>query len=794
MPLSHTNYSTLLSCDPTMVGFVQNMTAPYADKSNESSVVAISVIMFILAAVFFDLNLFSRVSRVSAVLNPTVRLFLAGSLNLFLPVMSYLFSEAKKDPAYDCGSGNNLGESGASESSNSDLSLLARVILTWMLLVELLRKKVEATLVTGAGMQGYSSIITHTASVVWMGNLVFTNLKASGKKALFGILWVLCAAKLVQRVAITETARRSLAHGKNARLISSYMAQLPKLRPVLHGGADASSLEQCEYAVMGEENMVVKAGPQGYELDLSLAATDAVVTVGKIWQSKDHPRMKRLCLSFALFKLLRRRFENLPPATKQETDECRDLILDGMCKDAQAAGDIPAEVALFQVLNDEVNFVTEYYHSVLPVVFASPYFIVVNYLCFPVVVFGLCVMTIVLCSNGVIIYAFQSLRDDNFAVSKGIISLTECLWKNVIRSPRVFFSIIDVSICYLLFIAVIYEEVSEFIVLLLSDWFMVSLLSTFCAKPRWRQSTTFRTAFRCVVWVRRNLRRYPSLITIKQLSVLRTCSLSAMTLPTATLPKRAKRSILERFRGAAQDDGGGSGGAAPPPLSNGRTALSMDKHRDRFYALAWACESGGVAEVILIWHIATTLLERKHSPQPEGRRSRRTAVRLSRYCAYLVAFRPELLPGDREGTKRVYKDMKEQLKAALGGTRWSYYFSSERTRHDKVQAIPDKLPREYPHADMTVIDMTPTPASLVDEAGKAGNNGGAAVWEMLADVWVELVVYVSPSSVEEHAKGHEEALVQGGELVTLLWVLATHTGIARPDDDDEVDQPAPAFV
>lgn len=63
--------------------------------------------------------------------------------------------------------------------------------------------------------------------------------------------------------------------------------------------------------------------------------------------------------------------------------------------------------------------------------------------------------------------------------------------------------------------------------------------------------------------------------------------------------------------------------------------------------------------------------------------------------------------------------------------------------------------------------------------------GDGAVWEMLADVWVELVVYVSPSRAEEHARGHEAALVQGSELVTLLWVLATHTGIARPDHDGE---------
>jgi hypothetical protein len=753
------------------------MTISYADQSNESSVVATSVVMFILAAVFFNLNLFSSVSDVSAVLNPTVRLFLSSALNLFLPVMSYLFSEAKK-ATVDKSIFVNLKQ----RQQADDLPLLARVILTWMLLVELLRKKVEAILIT-TGMHVYSSLISHASSVAWLGNLVFFNLQAAGQKALFGVLWVLCTAKLVQRVAITEIGKRSYAHGKNARLISSYMAQLPKLRRHVVEGVDvdvgncgAGRLERCKYAVMGEENMVLKAGPHGYELDLGLATSDAaVVTVGKIWQTKEHPMLKRLCLSFALFKLVRRRFENLPPATKQETDECQELILDGMCKDAQATGDVPAEVALFQVLNDEVNFLTEYYHSVLPVVLASPYFFVVNYLCFPVVVFGLCVMTIVLCGNGSVLYAFKSLTNDNYAVSSGILSLTKCLWKNVVRSPPVFFSIVDVSICYLLFIVVIYEEVWEFIVFLLSNWFIVSLLCTFSAKPQRRESPTFRGSVRCILWLRRILSHYPSLITIKQFTVLSMCCLS-LRLPTATLPKHAKLAILERFRG--QD-----------PLSNGRAVLtSMGGRHQRFSRLAWACQSGAVAEVILTWHIATSLLETKQQLPTSPSRSRRTAARLSRYCAYLVAFRPELLPDDREGTELIYKDLTKGIKAALGGAR-RYYLSSERSRHETIRALRVDASAA---ADMTVLERGAVLGKQLVEDDEAGDG---AVWEMLADVWVELVVYVSPSRAEEHARGHEAALVQGSELVTMLWVLATHTGIARPDDDGEVDQPAaPAFV
>ena len=209
------------------------------------------------------------------------------------------------------------------------------------------------------------------------------------------------------------------------------------------------------------------------------------------------------------------------------------------------------------------------------------------------------------------------------------------------------------------------------------------------------------------------------------------------------------------------------------------------RHR-RFSRLAWACQSGAVAEVILTWHIATSLLETKQQQQQlptSPSRSRRTAARLSRYCAYLVAFRPELLPDDREGTERIYKDLKKGIKAALGGAR-GYYLSSERSRHETIRALRVDASAA---ADMTVLERGAVLGKQLVEDDEAGDG---AVWEMLADVWVELVVYVSPSRAEEHARGHEAALVQGSELVPLLWVLATRTGIARPDHDGEIDQPA----
>ena len=90
---------TMNFCPPSIDKYIKNLTSSYTEKSNEASMVSASVIMFVLAGLLFNLNLFSGISDVSATLDPKVRLFLSSALSLLLPVMSYLFSEAKNEGA-----------------------------------------------------------------------------------------------------------------------------------------------------------------------------------------------------------------------------------------------------------------------------------------------------------------------------------------------------------------------------------------------------------------------------------------------------------------------------------------------------------------------------------------------------------------------------------------------------------------------------------------------------------------------------------------------------------------------
>ncbi|XP_066335635.1 uncharacterized protein [Miscanthus floridulus] len=766
---------------------VYNLTIFYAEadlRGNQAPLVATSVVMFALAVFFVILNIFSRYSDVSATLNPSIRLFFSAALSLFLPAMSYLFSEAKSTSA---------------ASKVEDLSVRARIILMWMLLVELLRKKVEAILLTaaGGGTQGYSAMVQRATRVVWLGSLVFFNLRSAGKKSLYGMLWVFVAAKFVQRSVAIEVGKRSFAYGKNPQLVAAYMPPMLELQQEQQPERSESELlRHCNYAVMGEEELIDKnkAGPKGYKLDkhkLKLELEEkkaaaggdssAVVTVGRVWRLADsdqllssEPRLKRLCLSFALFKLLRRRLEGYPISGAEAAD-CQRLIFHGLLEEPADTGYSAGEHA-FQVFADEVEFLCENYHSVVPVVFASPFFFAHNYVLFPVVVLALCLLVLVLSGNGDVAYAVRSLRCDNFFTSGNVVATARYVLGSVHKSTTFLFCVIDLTTTVLLVLAVAYEEVSEYVVFLFSNWFTVSLL---CYHTSGHERRAEAGVLRRVITGVLLLKNTHPALAIKQFSLL--WFLGRLPLPSTAVHSEAMKLIMERL----------ANGAA---LTNGTAALYKDDHLRcvRSDELAWAC-GGGVAEVMLTWHVATAMLEarcgrrQQHAPPEPGRTA---AMSLSGYCAYLVALHPELLPDDKDGTEVLFKEMKKELTKEMG--RCGYYGGGEAARCAKLMEMAGRSTSAAAAMTMTVLEKGARLGKVLIERYKEGAR--EAVWRLLGDLWTEVVVYAAPTAGELHVKSHKEALAQGAELITVLWAITTHTGIARPEEEEQQHPPAPGTV
>nr|TKW03711.1 hypothetical protein SEVIR_7G059500v2 [Setaria viridis] len=751
--LSNNVFSRSPICAEYLFSYTANLTASYTDKSNVLTTVPASLIMFILAGLFFNLNLFSGTSDVSAILNPKVRLFLSSVLSLFLPVMSYLFSvrvrggieaaataldeSAIEDPPAPpdtavsgagavglppslvagpgdvAAAGWPMAHMGEAQSSGeapagavacagglSSVDTLGWVA-AWMLLVELLRRKVD-----DIRMRGYTSTIQRAGRVVWLGSLVFFNINIVAQRALFSMLRILCVTRLLQRLAFTEVEKRSYAHGKNAGLINSYMAQqmlgAHDVDQVIQG-EHHELLKRCKYIVMGEEKLVKKVTAYGYELN-EVTPRDSIITVGKVWElaESDHlfttfdqnQHLRRLCLSFALFKLLRRRFEQLPAVMRaEEARDSRNILLKGL----RSSGQSTAE-ALFQVMNDEVNFLCEYNHySVTPVVLASPFFLLVNYFLILIIVLGFCIMSSLLSGNGNLIWNMPP---------------TKCT-----ESPSAFFFILDLFITFILIIILCYEEIWEFFIFILSNWYMVSLLCNYMAKPKWRGSCIFSGSFRFLMLLRSKLRN--TNLDFKQFSVLDLCWQPVLALPatlslkvtTAPVPNKLKQSIMEYM------------------------------------------------------------------------------VEHDRGTSHNTPLTKEILPDNQENVELFFEDICEELKNMLGS--WDYYLSSRRIRVKKImESIKGEDTTETTgwrevdvettgqgHQNKVVTSGAKLGKLLMDQA----NNSPQTVWKVLADVWTELIIYIAASSDKERVK---DVLVLGGEFITLLWALIMHTGISPPANDD----------
>uniref|UniRef100_M8AQY9 DUF4220 domain-containing protein n=1 Tax=Aegilops tauschii TaxID=37682 RepID=M8AQY9_AEGTA len=136
------------------------------------------------------------------------------------------------------------------------------------------------------------------------------------------------------------------------------------------------------------------------------------------------------------------------------------------------------------------------------------------------------------------------------------------------------------------------------------------------------------------------------------------------------VPMAVQICIINTLRSTIRSNGVG--------LSKGTTSLGQSQAGR---SLLWACNNNkGTSDTILVWHIATTILEARgphhqHDDTPQktlqgGRPSsivekKTAATHLSCYSAYLVASCPELLPDDDTWSKHLYKKVKKDADQAL---------------------------------------------------------------------------------------------------------------------------------
>ncbi|KAJ1287430.1 hypothetical protein BS78_02G009000 [Paspalum vaginatum] len=206
------------------------------------------------------------------------------------------------------------------------------------------------------------------------------------------------------------------------------------------------------------------------------------------------------------------------------------------------------------------------------------------------------------------------------------------------------------------------------------------------------------------------------------------------------------------------------------------------------------------ARDLLIWHIETEYCDIAQSLQTgqhddSALPDHDVAARISSYCAYLMAFVPELLPDHQLETTALFHRTRKQALQHLQKDK------TLRAKYAKLSGdVNGKLPPQNgdtnhggpPSEGGIVIDgqlashnnvgdgQTPLQGVEIFDTGiqlgkrlqGIADDGGR--WKILADFWTEMMLYIAPS---DNARDHIQHLANGGEFITHLWALLTHAGI-----------------
>jgi hypothetical protein len=183
-------------------------------------------------------------------------------------------------------------------------------------------------------------------------------------------------------------------------------------------------------------------------------------------------------------------------------------------------------------------------------------------------------------------------------------------------------------------------------------------------------------------------------------------------------------------------------------------------------------EAGGPHNAILVWHIATSICKQKlDAARPKKNKKLpglsaedaaidadyKVASSLSQYCAYLLAFTPDILPGHSFDSISMLEETLDEARELLKGAKTMVQ------KCEKLETIAGNA------GDGLVVQGARLARQLTEEI-----QDKKLQWKVLADVWAEMILYVAPCD-DDLARAHLETLTRGGEFITHLWALLSRT-------------------
>lgn len=764
--------------------------------------------------------------------HPLARFLFQGAAALFMPIMSYVVSATNNasasfiiyDDPYD-----------PSKTLTGTCSIFQGhtiCILLWTVFVQI--AAINNTTVVAADARELGRSIAPSALLlihaIWTCYLVilagagFHGHKDFSLKTLLteshnpfsiflcGVIFV----KLVFKLGPFFMARRSFALGRNPRLVLGYMKKDDL--PVLQVADVASSAGPSDHhvpppplLVMGEGTVNVQKGANSYTTVDNLQQRAAgLVTLDKVWQLIDDDtnyfltrrtpeagrllklklKLKDVCLSFALFKLLRCRFARYTADelkfTWVENFFWQDLLLS-----THDGGSSSSRV--FKVIADELSFIHDYYYSSIGILYSNTWL--------PILTFTISLLTLGYTLFVALIMTLAIAVSDLSDRSQLACRLTcvfksdsTVLWRTSDKYIRIRFGsfiLFDLVPVLLLCVLLVLSEARDIASLFCSNWTKVVLICRYLRTnhhktasspgvinmPRRRSCAGCLLRCSCCKLVNHPWKDNINLCSILEMHpapIL--CHLLRRLIPCLPLPEKTKsvKAVSDQVKSAIIDKLRSSKGRQ---LTKGTASLGSDNQNQLLWACSCGAEGSSTNDVLLVWHIATTILEVRY-PSPSttaSSRNRVVATHLSGYCAYLVACCPELLPDDDGWSKDLYKAVKEDARKALAGV--SHAHAPASSPEEEYKKLVQLLGADEDSRHKVVKNGRKLAGQLVEL-------GEAKAWEVLAGFWSEMILYLAPS---DNLDAHAAAIARGGELITLLWALLNHVGIiTRPSASSAV--------
>ncbi|CAL5031959.1 unnamed protein product [Urochloa decumbens] len=648
----------------------------------------------------------------------------------------------------------------------------------WAVLLVTLRYSVKIGRPAGISLK--QTPLVDLMSSFWAANILRSQamkiLKVTG-----WLLWSINSLRIIHGFLSSEFANNS--HRENIRLLTEYMRLEHKVGAQGEGGQnpDPSTMTGYRYLVLGEAKKQKmkeeEAGRQARDTDIKgetedirrlvLALRDddkKILTLEKIW--RDDPagssdvldeELKDLCLSFALYKLLRRRFFNLG-IHEAKLERTRLLVL-GILGDRPNSDSFTNSERAFRVSEAEVAFLNDFFNSRHAIIFARG---------FPFI--RLLLSTLLIGGIGgmaVAIHSFSKVAkvDELGRVHHGVV-----------------FTWILLS-----FLGV--KEIWEITTYVFSDWTKVLVLCKYVESPWWLRGSVAKALVgklcRCSVWPRWHGK-------VGQCNLLFPTSFlfpRRRSMYLVDLSSEVKSSVINCLRDCLMRR----------RLDNYIERAMESAIDEKFRAIVNEAVSGveveGDVQTLLVWHIATCYCEidqaqrrnvtvsRLASGKAFGQRKPNKkgdpdlqwshymiARTLSQYCAYVLGLVPPLVPGNSLMASSVQREVYNEM-----------HLFFRRPDCDSSTGILLIL-KAYASGQIHLYRDTEKDNTILKKGAVLGNKLAEAtangrtedLWRFLSEFWTGFVIHMAAST---KAYQHKIFLSSGGELMTHLWALLSHAGI-----------------